>query len=127
MFNIPEASLTSDWWKNSVTSLLIDNVENNENNRGQKYPLQGVTRFNQVVIKLQLITAIAFCNYEEEKKTYATRFLPCRCPGHHAERGYSPRVAHNWVVHDNLSSGCKFKFENNINVTKTLFHLKFAE
>ena len=36
--------------QNSVTSLLIDNVENN---RGQKYPLQGVTRFNQVVIKLQ--------------------------------------------------------------------------
>ena len=65
MFNIPEASLTSDW--QTVTSLLIDNVENNENNRGQKYPLQGVTRFNQVVIKLQLISAIAFCDYEEEK------------------------------------------------------------
>ena len=28
-------------------------VEDNENNRAQKYPLQGVTRFNQVVIKLQ--------------------------------------------------------------------------
>ena len=41
-------------------------VEGNENNRAQKYPLQGVTRFNQVVIKLQLISAIAFCNYEEE-------------------------------------------------------------
>ena len=50
MFNIPEASLTSDWQKNSVTSLQIGNVENNESNRGQKYPLQGVTRFNQVVI-----------------------------------------------------------------------------
>ena len=25
MPNIPKASLTSDWWKNSVTSLLIDN------------------------------------------------------------------------------------------------------
>ena len=46
-----------------------DNVENNENNRGQKYPLPGVTRFNQVVIKLQFISAIAFCDYEEEKKT----------------------------------------------------------
>ena len=31
---------------------VIGNVENNEN-RGQKYPLQGLTRFNQVVIKLQ--------------------------------------------------------------------------
>ena len=27
--------------ENLVTSLLIGNVENNENNRGQKYPLQG--------------------------------------------------------------------------------------
>ena len=71
MFNIPEASLTSDWSKNSVTSLLIDNVENNENNnRGQKYPLQGVTRFNQVVIKLQLISVNDFCDHEEEKKQH---------------------------------------------------------
>ena len=30
-------------------------VEDNENNKGQKYPLQEVTGFNQVVIKLQLI------------------------------------------------------------------------
>ena len=72
-----------------------------------------MTGFNQVVIKLQLIltiaicdydeeydddqdtrpnfkriliSAIAFCDYEEEKKTYATRFLPRRCPGHHAEK-----------------------------------------
>ena len=52
---------------NSVTSLLIDNVENNENNRGQKYPLQGVTGFNQVVIKLQLILTITICDYDEEK------------------------------------------------------------
>ena len=37
-----------------------DNVENNENNRGHRYPHQGVTRFNEVVIKLQLISAIAF-------------------------------------------------------------------
>ena len=37
-----------------------------KNNRGQKYPLQGVTGFNQVVIKLQLILDIAFCDYEEE-------------------------------------------------------------
>ena len=43
------------------------NVENNKNNRGQKYPLQGVTGFNQLVIKLQLILDIAFCDYEEEK------------------------------------------------------------
>ena len=41
------------------------NVENNKN-RGQKFPLQGVTGFNQVVIKLQLILDIAFCDYEEE-------------------------------------------------------------
>ena len=73
MFNIPEASLTSDWWTNTVTSLLIDNVENNENNRGQRYPLQGVTGFNQVVIKLQLILDIAFCDYEEEKERKITR------------------------------------------------------
>ena len=59
--------LASHWWKNSVTSLLIDNVENNENNRGQKYPLQGVTGFNQVVIKLQLILTITICDYDEEK------------------------------------------------------------
>ena len=38
------------------------------NNRGQKYPLQGMTGFNQVVIKLQLILDIAFCDYEEEQK-----------------------------------------------------------
>ena len=47
-------------------SLSGGNVENNKNNRGQKYPLQGVTGFNQVVIKLQLILDIAFCDYEEE-------------------------------------------------------------
>ena len=43
-------------------------VENNENNRGQKYPLLGVTGFNQVVIKLQLILNITFCDYDEEKE-----------------------------------------------------------
>ena len=37
------------------------------NNRGQKYPLQGVTDFNQVVIKLQLILMITICDYDEEK------------------------------------------------------------
>ena len=38
-----------------------------------------MTGFNQVVIKLQLILDIAFCDYaEEKKKTYATGFLPCR-------------------------------------------------
>ena len=37
------------------------------NNRGQKYPLQGVTGFNQVVIKLQLILMITICDYDEEK------------------------------------------------------------
>ena len=37
-------------------------------NRGQKYPLQGVTGFNQVVIKLQLIlNIITICDYNEEK------------------------------------------------------------
>ena len=46
----------------------------------KKYPLQEVTRFNLVVIKLQLISAIAFCDYEEEKITYAPRFLPRQCP-----------------------------------------------
>ena len=56
-------------------------VEDNENNRGQKYPLQGVTGFNQVVIKLQLIFNITICDYNEEKrikrqiKRYPTRFL----------------------------------------------------
>ena len=50
-----------------VTSLLIDNVENNENNREQKYPLQGVTGFNQVVIKRQLILTITIYDYDEEK------------------------------------------------------------
>ena len=44
------------------------NVENNKNNGGQKFPLQGVTGFNQVAIKLQLILDIAFCDYEEEEK-----------------------------------------------------------
>ena len=43
-------------------------VEDNENNRGQKYPLQGVTGFNQVVIKLQLIFNITICDYDEEKE-----------------------------------------------------------
>ena len=66
MPNIPKPSLTSDWQKNSVTSLLIGKVENNENNRGQKYTLQGVTGFNQVVIKLQLILTITICDYDEE-------------------------------------------------------------
>ena len=61
-----------------VTSLLIDNVENNENNRGQRYPLQGVTRFNQVVIKLQLISAIAFCDYDEEYKEQDAKILALR-------------------------------------------------
>ena len=42
-------------------------ITRNKNNRGQKYPLQGVTGFNQLVIKLQLIFDIAFCDYEEEK------------------------------------------------------------
>ena len=44
--------------------------------------IQGVTGFNQVVIKLQLILDIAFCDYEEKIKikTYATGFLPRRCP-----------------------------------------------
>ena len=37
-------------------------VEDNENNRGQKYPLQEVTGFNQVVIKLQLIFNITICD-----------------------------------------------------------------
>ena len=41
-----------------------------------KYPLRGMTGFNQVVIKLQLILNITFCDYDEEKKTYAPRFLP---------------------------------------------------
>ena len=68
MFNIPEASLASDWQKNTVTSFRIGDVENSKNNRGQKYPLQGVTGFNQVVIKLQLILNIAFCDYDEENK-----------------------------------------------------------
>ena len=66
MPNIPKPSLTSDWQKNSVTSLLIGNVENNENNRGQKCTLQGVSGFNQVVIKLQLILTITICDYDEE-------------------------------------------------------------
>ena len=37
-------------------------------NRGQKYSLQGVTGFIQVVIKLQLILNITFCDYDEEEK-----------------------------------------------------------
>ena len=77
MPNIPKPSLTSDWYKNSVTSLLIGNVENNENSRGQKCPLQGVTGFNQVAINLKLILDIAFCDYDEEKKRKKNiRFLP---------------------------------------------------
>ena len=36
-------------------------------NRGQKYPIEGVTGFNQVVIKLQLILTITICDYDEEK------------------------------------------------------------
>ena len=43
-------------------------VEDNESNRGQKYPLQGVTGFNQIVIKLKLIFNITICDYDEEKK-----------------------------------------------------------
>ena len=35
--------------------------------RGQRYPLQGVTGFNQVVIKLQLILTITICEYDEGK------------------------------------------------------------
>ena len=35
-------------------------------NRGQKYPLHGVTGFNQVVIKLQLILTITICDHDEE-------------------------------------------------------------
>ena len=31
-------------------------------------PIRGLTGFNQVVIKLQLILDISFCDYEEEKK-----------------------------------------------------------
>ena len=43
-------------------------VEDNENNRGQKNPLQGVTGFNQVEIKLQLIFNITIWDYDEEKE-----------------------------------------------------------
>ena len=42
-------------------------MANNENNREQTYPLQGVTGFNQVVIKLKLILTITICDYDEEK------------------------------------------------------------
>ena len=44
----------------------------------KKYPLQGVTGFNQVVIKLQLILDIAFCDYEEEKKEQDAKILALR-------------------------------------------------
>ena len=47
----------------------------------KKYPLQGMTGFNQAVIKLQLILNIAFCDYDEEKKHTApvfTALIPLR-------------------------------------------------
>ena len=45
------------FWTTFVeTAVYTQNVEDNENNRGQKYPLQGVTGFNQVAIKLQSTT-----------------------------------------------------------------------
>ena len=59
LFSANETAISYPW-------TVQKNVENNKNNRGQKYPLQGVTGFNQV--KLQLILDIAFCDYEEEKK-----------------------------------------------------------
>ena len=49
----------------SLSGVMLKTIRTN---RGQKYPFQGVTGFNQVVIKLQLILDIAFCDYEEEKK-----------------------------------------------------------
>ena len=73
------ANVTSDEYKGSFLppSLIKTQkiVEDNESNRGQKYPLQGVTGFNQIVIKLKLIFNITICDYDEEKKRYPTRFL----------------------------------------------------
>ena len=54
-------------------------VEDNESNRGQKYPLQEVTGFNQVVIKLQLIFNTTICDYDEEKNK--TQGPKLRFPG----------------------------------------------
>ena len=42
-------------WLFDITSLLIGNVENNENNRGTKISPLGGTGFNQVLIQVQLI------------------------------------------------------------------------
>ena len=39
-----------------------------------------MTRFNQVVIKLQLISAIAFCDYKEEKKNIRSPFFTASMP-----------------------------------------------
>ena len=41
--------------------------------RGQKYLPEGVTGFNQVVIKLQLILTITICDYHEDYDDQDTR------------------------------------------------------
>ena len=43
-------------------------VEDNENNRAQKYPLYGGTGFNQVLIQVQLMYTLQVCDYDEEKE-----------------------------------------------------------
>ena len=42
-------------------AVFVEDNEDNENNRAQKYPLQGGGGFNQVLI------LIAICDYDEEK------------------------------------------------------------
>ena len=44
----------------------ILNIFTVQEQRTKIYPLEGMTGFNQVVIKLQLILTITICDYDEE-------------------------------------------------------------
>ena len=65
---------------------------------GQKYLLQGVTGFNQVVIKLQLVLEIAFCDYGEEKKLKHTAPVFYRVDALRASRGKRWRLVHLPII-----------------------------
>ena len=50
----------------SLSGVMLKTIRTIEDKNIPSMPIQGVTGFNQVVIKLQLILDIAFCDYEEE-------------------------------------------------------------
>ena len=65
-------------------------VEDNDNNTGQKYPLQGRTEFNSGSIN----SFITICDYEEEKRI-PHPFFNVLCP-QGIPRNYGTRTIHIW-------------------------------